>query len=129
MYTSDRWRNNSWVLSYYGGIQQCKRKRTVVYIWRVHLGSTNFTEIENFLLKVKIKINWNSTVGLMNRNGNGAGQGWRMESSFPPRIVLSCSIPTLSRLMGKTFSPHPHPLGPHKAPPHKTLLFVNLPYN
>ena len=68
------------------------------------------------------------------RDGNGERWGQRMGSSSPPHMVLSCPISTPHR-------PAPHDrenfLTPspslralqRPASPHKTLLFVNLPYN
>ena len=60
---------------------------------------------------------------IQTRDGNGVRRGRRMGSSSPPRMVLSCPIPTPPRMMGKTFPPHPHPLGPRKAPPHPVKLY------
>ena len=48
------------------------------------------------------------------RGGDGDGQGRRMGSSSPPRM------------MGKTFSPHTRPLGPREAPPHPVKLYFLL---
>ena len=44
-------------------------------LW-VRLGTTYLAEIENFLLKIlliKVKANWNSTVGLMNSTKKYSG--------------------------------------------------------
>ena len=71
---------------------------------------------------VQIKLNLN----LQNRDGNGSGRGWRMGSSSPPRMVLSCPIPALLRMMGKTFSPYPYPLGPRETPPYPVKLYFLL---
>ena len=60
------------------------------------------------------------------RDGNGARRGQRMGSSSPPRMVLSCPIPTSPRMTGNTFSPHPHPLGPHEASPRPVKLYFFL---
>ena len=49
-----------------------------------------------------------------------------MGSSSPPRMVLSCPIPAMSRMTGKTFSSHPRPLGPREAPPHPVKLYFLL---
>ena len=49
-----------------------------------------------------------------------------MGSSSPPRMVLSCLIPALFRMLGKTFSPHPRPLGPREASPHPVKLYFLL---
>ena len=46
-----------------------------------------------------------------------------MGSSSPPRMVLSCPIPVLPNMMGKTFPPHPRPLGPYEAPPYPVKLY------
>ena len=62
----------------------------------------------------------------MNRDGNGAGQGRRMGSLSPPRMVLYCPILASSRMTGKTFSPHPRPLGPREALPHPVKLYFLL---
>ena len=65
------------------------------------------------------------------RDGNGAGQGQRMGSSSPPRMVLSYPIPATPsppRMMRKTFSPHLRPLGPREAPPHPVKLYCLLIY-
>ena len=51
------------------------------------------------------------------RDGNGAGWGRRMGSSSLPRMVLSCPILARPHMTGKTFSPHPYPLGPPKSRP------------
>ena len=69
-----------------------------------------------------------SLLCLQNRDGNGAGRSWRMGflSSSPPRMVLSCPIPAMSRMTGKTFSSHPRPLGPREAPPHSVKLYFLL---
>ena len=64
-----------------------------------------------------------------NRDGNGAGRGRRMRSSSPPCMVLSCTIPALPRMAGKTFSPHPRPLGPREAPSHSVKLYFLLIYS
>ena len=65
------------------------------------------------------------------RDGSEAGQDRRMRYLSPPSMVLFCPIPTLPYMTGKIFLPHSRPLGPREAlpPPHKTLLFVNFPYN
>ena len=60
------------------------------------------------------------------RDGNGAGRGQRMGSLSPPRMVLSCLIPISPRMMGKTFSSHPRPLGPRETPPHPVKLYILL---
>ena len=69
-------------------------------------------------------------------DGNGAGQGGAglKDGVFvlaPHGFFLLHPRPTPPRMIEKTFSPHPHPLGapPHPTPPRKTLLFVNFPYN
>ena len=49
-----------------------------------------------------------------------------MGSSSPPHMVLSCPIPAPSRMTGKTFSPHPRPLGPREVPPHPVKLYFLL---
>ena len=59
-------------------------------------------------------------------DGNGAGRGRRMGSSSLARMVLSCPIPVSPRMMGNTFSPHPHPLGPREAPSHPVKLYFLL---
>ena len=56
-------------------------------------------------------------------DGNGARRGRRMGSSSPPRMVLSCPILAPPRMTGKTFPPHPRPLGPREAPPHSIKLY------
>ena len=60
------------------------------------------------------------------RDGNGARRYRRMGSSFPPRMVLFCSIPTPPRKTGKTFSPYPCPLGPREVLPHPIKLYFLL---
>ena len=60
------------------------------------------------------------------RDGNGAGRGRRMRSFSPPRMVLSCPIPTQPRMTRNTFSPHSCPLGPHEAPPHPVKIYFLL---
>ena len=60
------------------------------------------------------------------RDGNGTERDQMMESSSPPHMILSYPIPNPSYLMGKTFSPHPRPLGPHKAPPHPVQPYFLL---
>ena len=59
-------------------------------------------------------------------DGNGAGWGRRMGSSSPPCIILFCSILTLSRMTGNTFSPHPCLLGPHETPSYLVKLYFLL---
>ena len=71
---------------------------------------------------VQIKLNLN----LQNRDGNGSRWGWRMGSSSPPRMVLSCPISASPRMTRKTFSPHPCPLGPREAPPYPVKLYFLL---
>ena len=44
-------------------------------------------------------------------------KGRRMGFSSPARIVLSYPIPTLPRMTGNTFSPHPRPWGLAKPRP------------
>ena len=66
------------------------------------------------------------------RNDNGAGWGRRMGSSSPPYMVLSFPISTPPRPAWQRKLSHPiSSLGALQSPtsPHKTLLFVNLPYN
>ena len=65
----------------------------------------------------------------VNRDGNAAGGGRKMGSSFPPRMVLSYPIPTQHD--GENFLTPSLPLGAPQSPtpPRKTLLFVNLSYN
>ena len=62
------------------------------------------------------------------RDGNGAGQCRRMGSSSPSCMVLSYPISPSPCMMGKTFSLHPHPLGPHEAQPHSVKLYFLLIY-
>ena len=50
-----------------------KKQKIINLILSVNLESTYLTEIENFLLKVlyiKLKVNWNNTMKLMNSNKN-----------------------------------------------------------
>ena len=47
--------------------------------------------------------------------GRGGAEGWGLR----PRPALPC-------MTGKTFSPHPHPLGPREAPPHPVKLYFLL---
>ena len=49
-----------------------------------------------------------------------------MEFSSLPYMILSYPILALSRIMGKTFSPHPRLLGPRKAPLHPVKLYFLL---
>ena len=58
--------------------------------------------------------------------GMALGWGWRTESSFPPRMVLSCPILALPRMMGKIFSLRPHLLGPYDALLHPIKLYFLL---
>ena len=60
------------------------------------------------------------------RDDNGVGQGRRMGSSSPPRMVLSCPIPAPPRITGNTFSPHPRPLGFREASSHPEKLYFLL---
>ena len=53
-------------------------------------------------------------------------QGQQMGSSSPPRMVLSYPILTPPHMTRKTFSPHPRPLGSHKAPPNSVKLYFLL---
>ena len=64
--------------------------------------------------------------GIGFRDGNGAGRDWRMGSSSPSRMVLSYPIPVPSCITGKTFPPHPRPLGLHEAPSHLVKLYFLL---
>ena len=54
------------------------------------------------------------------------GQGWRMGSSSPLRMILFCPISVPPCMTGKIFLPHPYPLGPYKAPPHLVKLYFLL---
>ena len=49
-----------------------------------------------------------------------------MESLSLPRMILSCPIPTLPRMMEKSFSPHPYPLEPREIPLHPVKLYFLL---
>ena len=69
---------------------------------------------------------WQFNPHIVHRDGNGAGRGRWMESSSPPRMVLSCSIPAPPRMTGKTFSLHPRPLGPREALSHPVKLYFLL---
>ena len=58
--------------------------------------------------------------------GTAMGRGQRIGSLSPSRMVLSYPIPALPRMTGKTFSPHPRPLGPREASPHPVKLYFLL---
>ena len=58
--------------------------------------------------------------------GMALGWGWRTESSFPPRMVLSCPILAPPHMMGKIFSLRPHLLGPYEALLHLIKLYFLL---
>ena len=55
----------------------------------------------------------------MGRGGTGSKDG--IFVPVPHGFVLP-----LARMMGKTFSPHPHPLRPCEAPPHPIKLYFLL---
>ena len=57
-----------------------------------------------------------------NRDGIGARWSRRIGSSSPSRMVLFYLIPTPPRMMGKTFSSHPRPLGPRQLHPTSPYL-------
>ena len=60
------------------------------------------------------------------KDGNGVGRGRRMGSSSPLHMVLSYPILASPYLIRKTFSPHPHPLGPCEASLHPVKLYFLL---
>ena len=55
--------------------------------------------------------------------GWGEAEGWVFVPA-PHGFVLPISAPP--RMMGKTFSPHPHPLGPHETLPYPIKLYFLL---
>ena len=73
-------------------------------------------------------------VGRVRRNWViGADQGWQWGGAGPKDGIFVpaphgfvLSHPAPLRMTGKTFSPHPHPLGPRKAPPHPIKLYFLL---
>ena len=56
----------------------------------------------------------------------GGGGGQSMESLSLTRMILFYFIFVPPYMMGKTFLPHPRPLGPHKTPPHPIKLYFLL---
>ena len=62
--------------------------------------------------------------------GWGEVEGWSLHPA-PHGFILPHPCLAPPRMTEKTFLPHPYPLGPREAfaPPHRTLLFVDLPYN
>ena len=54
--------------------------------------------------------------------GRGGAEGWGLH----PRPAWFCLAPSPPRMTGKTFSPHPRPLGPREAPPHPVKLYFLL---
>ena len=59
--------------------------------------------------------------------GRGGAKGWGLHPR-PAWFYLAPSSPRPAppRITGKTFSPHPRPLGPYEAPPHPVKLYFLL---
>ena len=63
---------------------------------------------------------------VLSKDGNETGHGRRMRYSPLLRIVLSCPIPVLSRVMEKFFLPHTYPLRLRKVPSYPVKLYYLL---
>ena len=93
---------------------------------QIFVDACNGEKIKPALFLLTISIVFGHTYWPNNWDGNGVGQGQRMGSSSPPRMVLSCPIPASPRMTGNTFSLHLRPLGPYEVPSHPVKLYFLL---